>query len=239
MNGVVAIVQARMGSTRFPGKVLETLGYRKLLDEVIARGVSVSGIDRVVVATSLRPEDDMIARHCASNGTFFYRGSESDVLDRIFQAAAIYEARHVVRLTADNPLFDPASMSALVLAHLRNQNDYTHAITTWGCLLPCGTGAEIFSMATLEASWREGREPRHREHVDEFAYENPERFQIGLVQPASILRRPELKFTVDLPADLEMMRRIFTRLEQPDHLLELSDVIAFLDKNPELRSYFL
>jgi spore coat polysaccharide biosynthesis protein SpsF len=227
-----------MGSSRLPGKVLASLGRRKLLDEVVARARAVPSIDCVVVATSSEVVDDAIAEHCTSKGVSFFRGSELDVLDRFFQAALAYDARHIVRLTADNPLFDPASMHALVLDHLEKHYDYTHAVSAWGCRLPYGTGAEIFTMGALETSWREGLEPRHRDHVDEFVYEHPERFLIGLVQPLPVLRRPELRLTVDTPTDLEMMRRIFHALGRSDRLIELSEVIKFLDATPELLAHF-
>jgi spore coat polysaccharide biosynthesis protein SpsF len=238
MSKCVAIIQARMGSKRLPGKIFKPIGRRNLLDEVVSRGRAVPSLNEVIVATSTETLDDPVAEHCAANGIPYHRGNESDVLDRIYQTALSIGAKHVMRLTADNPLFDIGCMEELVSIHVNGGYDYTHSVTSWGCKLPYGTGAEIFTMENLETSWREGTEPEHREHVDEFTYQHPERFKIHLVQPPAALQRPELKLTVDNPEDLTLMQEVFRAIEPENRLLELSEAITFLDTRPDLLRHF-
>lgn len=237
-SGCVAAIQARMGSSRLPGKVLQSIGKHCLLDEVSARATA-SGISRVVVATSTGKIDDAIEDHCLKRGFACYRGSELDVLDRLYHAALAENAGHLLRLTADNPLFDAGTIRRMVTEHLETQSDYTHCITSWGCLLPYGTGAEIFTMESLTVSWMEGREPEHREHVNEFVYAHPGRFKIHCCQPVAELGRPQFRLTIDTPADLKNMRHLFAKLEPRDGLLELSSVLKYFDRDPAMAFPFL
>lgn len=191
------IIQARMGSTRLPGKVLKPIAGKALLDHVLGRLSLLRYPVKVVVATSDLPQDDAIARHCAMNGVAVFRGSESDVLDRYYRCACEYHFAHVVRLTADNPFTDMEELQRLIEQHLAQGNDYTHS---FGCL-PLGVGAEIFTFAALEKSAQEGLAPNHREHVNEYIQENPGIFHIGALPVTPQKNRPDLRLTVDTEAD--------------------------------------
>lgn len=231
---VVTVIQARMGSTRLPGKVLEPVSGDALLALVCERARRVGSVDETVVATSTLAADDVIAQFCDERGWNCFRGSESDVLDRYFQAAIASEADHVVRITSDCPLVCPHEADRVVRHHLASGVDYTHNLTVWGSGMPLGTGVEIFTRAALERSWREGHELHHREHVDEYVGDHPELFRIDRVDAPDELRRPELRLTVDTPEDLRLVRAIYDRLYRPAEVLELADVIALLDNSPEL-----
>ena len=190
------IIQARMGSTRLPGKVLKPIAGKALLDHVLGRLENLGRDARIVVATSLRDTDDLIAAHCRGRVSCF-RGSELDVLERYFRCAEEYGFAQVVRLTADNPFTDIAELGRLIDLHLAAGYDYTHAFGT----MPLGVGAEIFTMDALALSHREGHAPNHREHVNEFIQENPQRFRIGVLDVPLAKRAPQLRLTVDTPED--------------------------------------
>jgi spore coat polysaccharide biosynthesis protein SpsF len=231
---VAAVVQARMGSTRLPGKVVEPVAGEPLLARVVERVQAMAAVARCVVATSTASRDDAIAALCAERGWDCFRGSEEDVLDRYYRAAVAFAAEHVVRITADCPFVCPHETDRVIRRHLDAGADYTHNITVWGSGMPLGTGAEVFTFATLERSWREGLAPHHREHVDEYVGDHPELFRIVRVDAPPRLRRPELRLTVDTVEDLALTREVYERLARPGELIELADVIALLDEHPEL-----
>lgn len=194
---VGVIIQARMGSTRLPGKVLKPIAGKALLDHVLGRLSLLAWPVKVVVATTDEPRDDVVAQHCLSNGIGVFRGSETDVLERYCLCARESYFEHVVRLTADNPFTDIEELQRLIELHLNEGNDYTHSFGS----MPLGVGAEIFSFAALEKSMQEGQTSNHREHVNEYIQENPNRFRIGVLEIPAAKRCPELRLTVDTEGD--------------------------------------
>ena len=231
MTRVAAIVQARMGSTRLPGKVLADIDGRPLLARVLDRIRGARRVDEVVVATSAGVADDPIAELCSREGWACFRGSEEDVLDRYHGAAVAHGADHVVRVTADCPFVSPVEIDRVVARHLEAEADYTHSLTIWGSGMPLGTGVEVFTLGCLERSWREGLEPHHREHVDEYVGDHPELFHVERVDAPPELRRPSYRLTVDEPADLELAQALYGRL---GGAFELVDVVRLLDADPAL-----
>lgn len=196
---VGVIVQARMGSTRLPGKVLKPVAGKALLDHVLGRLSLLEYPVKVVVATSDLPQDDAIALHCRSRDVAVFRGSESDVLDRYYKCASEHRFAHIVRLTADNPFTDMEELQRLIEQHLNQNKDYTHSFGS----MPLGVGAEIFTFAALEKSAREGHAPNHREHVNEYIQENPDVFRIGVLEVTAAKRCPDLRLTVDTEEDYQ------------------------------------
>lgn len=234
---VVAVVQARMGSTRLPGKILADIAGEPMLARVVTRCEVIEGINEVVVATSELAADDVVAQLCDSRGWACIRGSEADVLDRYHLAARRFAADHVMRVTADCPLLCPRQGAEVVRRHLEDRNDYTHNLTVWGSSMPLGTGVEVFTFDALDRSWREGHEPHHREHVDEYVGDHPELFRIGLVTAPAALQRPDYRITVDTPEDLELARRIYEGVKPaPGGVIDVLDVVTFLDEHPDLLS---
>jgi spore coat polysaccharide biosynthesis protein SpsF (cytidylyltransferase family) len=231
---VATIIQARMGSTRLPGKTLMDIAGEPLLAHMVARSDAMERSDLTVVATSTDAGDDPIAALGSARGWHVFRGSEADVLDRYVQAARDCGADHVIRVTADTPLMDPEEGDRVIAHHLESGADYTHNITVWGGETPLGCGVEAFTLGALEASWQDGHEPHHREHVDEFVYEHPERFKLEKVVASEAVRRPDLRLTVDTPEDLQLIREIYERLYQPGGIVALRDAIKLLDAHPEL-----
>lgn len=194
---VGVVIQARMGSTRLPGKVLKPIAGKALLDHVLGRLSQLEYPVKIVVATSDLPQDDAIAKHCLASGVVVFRGSEADVLDRYYQCGDENHFEHVVRLTADNPFTDMEELQRLIELHLSQGNDYTHSFDK----MPLGVGAEIFTFAALERSAHEGHAPNHREHVNEYIQENPDIFKIGALDVAREKEHPGLRLTVDTEED--------------------------------------
>jgi len=203
------IIQARMGSSRLPGKVLRLIAGKPLLAHVTGRLIGLKHQVIVVVATSTQTQDDAIATWCGQTGIICFRGSELDVLDRYFQCAQQFGFNHIVRLTADNPFTDITELDRLIEQHLTQKNDYTHSFG----MMPLGIGAEIMTVDALQTSAVEGMAPHHREHVNEFIQENPERFRIGVLDVPASKKAPELRMTVDTIADF-------------DHACRLADICA-------------
>jgi spore coat polysaccharide biosynthesis protein SpsF len=194
---VGAIVQARMGSTRLPGKVLRPIVGKSLLAHVLGRLATLDFPVRIVVATSDLPQDDPIAEHAAARGVAVFRGSELDVLDRYYRCAVEYGFDHVVRLTGDNPFTDVDELRRMIELHLTEGNDYTHSFG----VLPLGAGAEIFTFEALERSAKAGDDPRHREHVNEYILDHLDAFRVGVLQVEAAKSRPDVRLTVDTEED--------------------------------------
>ncbi len=227
---IVAVLQARFSSRRLPGKVMRPILGEPMLYRQIERILRVRQIDRLVVATSTDATDDPIARMAEAKGVACFRGSLDDVLDRFYQAALPYRPIHVVRLTGDCPLADPAVIDAAIAFHLESGKDYTsNALEP---TFPDGLDVEVMRFAALESAWREAKLPSQREHVTPFIYQHPENFAIGhFSQPENL---SQLRWTVDEPEDFDLVTAVFEHLypQKPD--FGMRDVLAFLDANPAL-----
>lgn len=195
------VIQARMGSTRLPGKVLMPLGGTTLLGWIVQRLRDLPW--PLVIATTGQMQDDAIAYQCEQMGVHCFRGSEQDVLDRYYQCAVAYGFAHVIRLTGDNPCPDTEALQQMVALHLSSVADYTHSFGE----LPIGMGAEVFKFETLEDSWREGHAVHHREHVNEFILERLSRFCIVKLPVPTSKHAPDLRLTIDSREDYERIAR--------------------------------
>jgi spore coat polysaccharide biosynthesis protein SpsF len=209
-----------MGSTRLPGKVLRPVGHLPLLGHVIGRLATLSHPWSVVVATPRGERDDVITQWCEQAGVATFRGSEHNVLDRYVQCARAFGFDHVVRLTADNPFTDIPELQQLVQDHLAGGFDYSHSFG----MMPLGVGAEIFTRAALELSHIEGVEPHHREHVNEYIQEHPDRFRIGVLAVPVDKRAPNLRLTVDSEEDWR--RADALACQAPDRWLGTQEAIT-------------
>ena len=223
-----AIIQARMSSTRLPGKVLLDLAGEPMLARVVARTKRAKTIDRTIVATTVEPEDEPIVALCRARGWAVSRGSRDDVLDRYYQAAVADGADPIVRITSDCPLIDPGVIDRVV-RQLTAGVDYASNINPTRSF-PRGLDVEVFTFASLAAAWGEASDSSSREHVTPFLYRHPERFRIALVES----ERPEAadhRWSVDTPEDYELMRRILARFG--DQKFGWLDVLELLDRHPD------
>jgi len=230
-----------MGSTRLPGKVLAPIAGRPLLMHIVERLRAVSALDETVVVTSEVACDDAIAEFCDAQQIRCYRGSEHDVLDRFQQATKEFSPQRIVRITADCPLVDPAVVEALLnLAAASPDAAYASVATgTIGAQAgyrryPDGLDAETFTATALAAAWREAADPYEREHVTPFIWRRPERF--GVVVLEADRDFGDERWTIDYPADLELVRAIHERLDTPTMSFGFRDVLAVLEREPTLRT---
>ena len=229
---IVAIIQARMGSTRLPGKVLKKIGGKTLLECLILRVQQAKTLSTLVIATSDRPEDESIARLAKRLGVSCFRGSEHDVLDRYYQAAKQYGAETVVRLTGDCPFMDPSVIDDVVTLYLRNKKRVEYVSNVHPPTFPDGMDVEVFSFYALERAWEEARLVSEREHVTPFLYNHPKLFRIKNLYAEE--DHSDVRLTVDTLADLRLARSIHTKLYARNEYFNLKDILRLLTLQPKL-----
>jgi spore coat polysaccharide biosynthesis protein SpsF len=229
---VVAIVQARMGSSRLPGKVLAELSGRPVLEWMLRRAGRAKRIDQVLVATTINSEDDAVARFCKEAGYDCFRGSAFDVLDRYYRAAEATGADVIVRLTGDCPLIDPDLLDQNIGAFLAAEPplDFAANRLPGDRTVPIGLDTEICTREALQRAWAAAQKPHEREHVMPYFYEHPEEFNI-----LHLRHDPDYghyRWTVDTPEDLELLRRIADHFD--DDTFSWKAVLALFEEQPEL-----
>jgi spore coat polysaccharide biosynthesis protein SpsF len=220
---ILAILQARMSSTRLPGKVMKPLLGEPMIGRQIERVARSRRIDRLAVATSVEPGDDPLAAYCEALGVGVFRGPLDDVLSRFMGAAEAFgPADHIVRLTADCPLADPDVIDACIDLHLAAGADYT--TNGQQRTYPTGLDVEALPMAALATAAREASDAYDREHVTPYLYRRPERFKLAhLTQDTDTSR---LRWTVDHPEDFDFVERVYAALypDKPD--FRMAEVLA-------------
>jgi glutamate-1-semialdehyde 2,1-aminomutase len=223
----VAVVQARMGSTRFPNKVMQPICNTPMIGLLLRRLANAKLIDEIVVATSREPRNDPLADYCRELGYAVHQGSESDVLDRFYQAATEAGADIVVRITGDCALIDPVLVDAVIQGFVDRGVDY--ASNTAPPTFPDGLDAEVFSYRALTEASKRAVEPREREHVTPYIRESTRftRFNYENDRDCSAER-----WTVDEPEDLEVVRKIFEHFH-PRHDFSWGEVLALRNAHPE------
>ena len=225
---VVAIIQARMGSTRLPGKVLKDLGGKTVLSRVINRVRRALLIDELLVATTDQPADDAIADECRNCSVRTTRGAEEDVLDRYVRAAQLSQADTVVRITSDCPLIDPDITDKTIQAFLDQQPDYASnaLLRTY----PRGLDTEVMTTLALERAWRQATRPYEREHVTPYIYEHADEFK--LLSVTGEADYSDHRWTLDTHEDLAFVRAVYARMEGQD--FGWRDVLRLLEREPGL-----
>jgi len=229
---IIATIEARMSSSRLPGKVLKPILGRPNLELLIERLRLARGLNDVVVATTTNPADDAIEALARTLGVRCYRGSEDDVLDRVLQAAKSVNADVIVEITGDCPLIDPGVVDQLVDRYLSNKFDYV--ANTLHRTFPRGLDTQVFATRTLEEVWSLTQDPADREHVSLYIYEHPERFSLHNVESVLPEKHWQHRLTVDTPEDFALIETIFERLYPQNPAFTLHDVIDILEKEPEL-----
>jgi glutamate-1-semialdehyde 2,1-aminomutase/spore coat polysaccharide biosynthesis protein SpsF len=226
---VVAIIQARMGSSRLRGKSMADIEGHPMLWHVIQRVKRSRLVDHVVVATSTRADDDAIEAMCKEDGIPCYRGSENDVLDRYYGAARREKAAQVVRITADCPLIDPEVIDRVVNRFQRGDLDY--ASNAMVRSYPDGLDTEVFSFASLERAWHEATKPSEREHVT--PYLRSDKFRTANVEIDSTSLYRHYRWTVDEKEDLEFIRAVYRGMNGKESF-GMQDVVNLLEHHPEI-----
>jgi spore coat polysaccharide biosynthesis protein SpsF len=226
---VVAVVQARMGSTRLPGKVLKDLSGMTVLGRVVERLRRVDRIDEVLVATTTEPGDDPIVAECRRHSIAVSRGDQNDVLERYYRAAQLVKAQIIVRITSDCPLIDPEVTDRTLAAFLDARPDYASNVLVR--TFPRGLDTEVFTMDALARAWRQASKPFEREHVTPYVYGHPEEF--NLLSVTGDADYSMHRWTLDTPEDLDFARTIYERFEG-DGAFSWRDVLQLLDREPQL-----
>ena len=237
MATTYAIIQARMSSTRLPGKVLKELVPGMTALEYMLKRVSRSAeLDTIIVATTENPADLAIAEKMKVIGQSYFIGSENDVLDRYYQAALAAGAKEgdtIVRLTSDCPLHDPAVIDEVVRFFKRGDYDYAE-----NCIepytYPDGMDTEVFSFASLKKAWKEAQKPSHREHVTFYFWTNPKIFRLGRYENPK-KGQADYRLTLDYPSDYELISKVAQHFA-PRMDFTMDEIIEFLDAHPEIKS---
>jgi len=227
---VVAIIQARMGSTRLPGKVLEDICERPMLGRVLDRTGISNSIDEIIVATTTNPIDDIIEQFCSEESCKCFRGDEEDVLDRYYQAIQQSGAKNIVRITSDCPLVDPGVIDLVIQAFLDARPDYASNIIP-PRTFPRGLDVEVFTKDTLVNAWENCDKAAWREHVTPYIYSNPDLFNILPVRNEEDYS--DYRWTVDTPEDLTLVREIYSLVEGPFNWM---DVMNLFIEHPQLKT---
>jgi spore coat polysaccharide biosynthesis protein SpsF len=254
---IVGIIQARMGASRLPGKVLLDIEGEPMLVRVVERTKRAKSLTEILVATSLEKADDPIEQLCTAKGFICYRGSQQDVLDRYYQAARAYSADVIVRITADCPVIDPLVIDQTVAAfwgygkkmitetdglvevgsptEISSPPKWDFAANRlpppWQRTFPIGLDTEVSTFSALERAWEEATQAHQREHVMPYLYENENLFRILLVNHAPDYGH--LRWTVDTAQDLELIREIYSRFEGRDDFSWI-EVLELFRQEPDL-----
>ena len=227
---IVAIMQARMGSTRLPGKVLLDIAGDTMLARAVKRLQRANKLSKIVIATTTETVDDQLAAYCAQMRWACVRGSETDVLDRYYKAATQYQADVVVRITSDCPLIEPEIVDKVITHFLAADPAYDYTANFLPArTVPRGLDTEVFTMEALKRAWQEDQNANTREHVTPYLYQQTKLFSVGgFTNPFDYSHH---RWTVDTPEDLELIRRIYHHFGHDK--FNWHDVLALLKDNPD------
>lgn len=226
----IAVIQARMGASRLPGKVMMELIGKPVLWHVVSRVRRSSYVDEVVVATTFQREDLEIVKYCSNEGVRVFAGSEDDVLDRYYQVSKLFKPDNVIRITADCPLHDPSVIDQVVGKHIQESNDYTS--NTMEETFPDGLDCEAVKFSVLKDSWEKARMASEREHVTQYIIKNS-KYKKGSV--TSQVYRGNERWTLDTEEDYAFIEKVFDRLYPANPWFGAGDVYQLLDEEPGLR----
>ncbi len=228
----VLINQARVGSTRLPGKTMKEILGKPLLYYSVRRAMMAKHVDKVVVATTTNPKDDVIVKWCEENEIPYYRGSEDDVLDRYYNAAKKFGANIIVRITSDCPFIDPEIIDLLILTLKTFEYDYV-SNRVEKRTFPHGLDAEVFTFEALEIAGKNAKKPQEREHVTPYFLAHPELFNIYEVSYKKDLSN--IRLTVDYKEDFEMAKELMRILiEKFGENFSWKDILKIYEKNTDI-----
>jgi spore coat polysaccharide biosynthesis protein SpsF len=231
----VAIIQARMGSTRLPGKVMKQLCGKTVLSHVISRVKACLLVDEVVVATTKSLADDVIVIESEKCCIHCFRGSEDDVLERYYLAAKEYQADVIIRITSDCPLFDSEVLTGMLECFKTETEDGLEIDYLSNCLLhtyPRGLDAEVFTFKVLEKAFQEACQSYEREHVTPYIYEHPEIFSLHNQNNDDDLSH--YRWTLDTEDDWKLIEEIYKSLYRSNDIFTTNEIIGFLEDKPDL-----
>ncbi len=229
---IAAIIQARMGSTRLPGKILMEVNYRPLLDYMVERVKRSKYIKQVIIATTVSHQDQPIVDWCKANQVEFCRGDEEDVLARYYYAAKEFKVSVIVRVTSDCPLMDPEVIDKTIEAFLGDSHlDFASSTTPLPCLYPDGMDVDVFNFNLLEKTHYEAKLPSEREHVTFYMWKTG-KFKVKRIDPKEDLS--SYRFCIDYPQDFTVIQEVLTKLYPKNPKFSVYELIDFMKANPRL-----
>lgn len=228
----VAIIQARMGSTRLPGKVMLNLYGKSMLQHVVERVYQAQNIDDIIIATTMSEQDNIIVKEAFQNGIRFFRGSEWDVLERYYLAAKENKADTIVRITSDCPLIDPLVIDEIISLYKKEKYDLvTNASSDLSQrTYPRGLDTEVFSFNELTRAFKNADKQYQREHVTPYIYETNER----IFYYKNPINYSQYRWTLDTEEDFRLIKEIYLYLYHKKHDFYLEDIVKLMKKYPEL-----
>lgn len=234
---LVVVIQARLGSSRLPGKIALPLAGKPLLERMLERVQAARLPDRVVVATTRLTQDDAVAGMAAEAGVPVFRGHPTDLLDRHYRAGLAHRAGAVVKIPSDCPLIDPAAIDRVLQAFLADPEGCDFCSNLHPPTWPDGNDVEVMPFPVLETAWREARMPHEREHTTPFVWDRPRRFRIrNVVLDGDRDLSRSHRFTIDYPEDYSFVREVYDALWRPGKVFGLEEILSFLNRRRDVRS---
>ena len=228
-KNIVATIEARMTSSRLPGKVLMEVAGKPFLAHMVERLKRVSSLNGIVIATTINATDNPVAELAKALGVGCFRGSEEDVLGRVLRAAQSYEIDLIVETTGDCPLIDPEIVELCIQGYLQSEVDYVSNVLNR--TYPIGMDTQVFATDTLEDVSRRTAHPDDREHVSLYIYRHPEIYSLKNICAPPELTQPELRLTLDTALDFERLRFIFEELYPSDPCFSLEKILKLIYHN--------
>lgn len=233
---VTVLIQARMGSTRLPGKVLNKILGKEILLHMLERVRRTKTVDEVVVIMPTNQNDDILADLCARNNISYYRGSEFDLLDRHYQATIKFKSGIVSKIPSDCPLIDPHVIDEVIGFYLNNQDKYDYVSNLHPLTYPDGLDVEVCPIRILKMVWEEAKKGYEREHTFPYIWDNPEKFRIGNVEMAGgkDFSNTE-RWVLDYAEDYEFIKKVYEELYDENKMFYMEDILDLLERKPEIR----
>ena len=236
-KNLALVIQARMGSTRFPGKTTCDLGGSTMIERILQRVKKVKKIGMIILATTKKKEDDILVKIAKLNKINFFRGSENDSVDRYYQALKGKKIKHILRLPADNPIPDPEEYNRLIKYHLKKNNDFSSNICNFmGNGYPDGIGIEIFTMKSLYSIWKNEKRKKFREHIalNYYDYVKDKKniknnFKIGTIKCPKEISRPNLALDINFYKDYVFIKKIYEYFVPRNLFFSTRDIIKWYD----------
>lgn len=223
------IIQARMGSTRLPGKVIKKIEGKPVLAHVIERLKMVKGV-KIILATTNKKEDDILEKITKKCQISVFRGSENDVLDRFYQAAKLFNVDPIVRITADCPLIDPGIVEAVIELYFKNNLD--HVCNSHPPTFPDGMDVEALSFKVLEECWQKAKTPEDREHVTTYIFKNQQKFKVANF--SSNENFYDVRLALDEKEDFILIKKIYKELYKNNPSFGFKEIMELIKNKPEL-----
>ncbi len=233
---IITVIQSRMGSTRLPGKVMMPLAGKPLLYRMHERVAASELSGNIIIAATKEETDVPIIELCEENNLNYYRGHSTDLLERHYKAAKIFNADVVVKIPSDCPLIDPNIIDKVIKYFIDNFPKYDFVSNLHPATYPDGNDVEVMTMKAIEDAWQNAKLPLEREHTTPFLWENPDKFRIGnVIWETGLDFSMTHRFTIDYKEDYDFIKTVYDELYSENNMFKLDDILNLLDDNPEIK----